>query len=145
MAEEGYKRKFLIATHGALAGGIRSALEMITGPAENVFFIEAYLDGNPSIEGSLRDVVDQVKATEELVIFSDLLGGSVNNQVLRFALRDRVHVVSGFNLPLVIDVMLSDPDISTPEAIRSALERAKEQMVYVNDRIANPQMKQEDD
>jgi len=138
-------RKFLIATHGALAKGAQSSLDIIIGATDHVFIIQAYLDGNKSIEAELLAVMEQVSPSDELVIFSDLLGGSVNNQILKFALRENVHVVSGFNLPLLIEVILSDASSPIVEIIGSAIERAKEQIVYVNNLMTIRPNEDEDD
>jgi fructoselysine and glucoselysine-specific PTS system IIA component len=62
-------------------------------------------------------VLKNISDGDELVIFSDLLGGSITNQAIRFALKENVHIVSGFNLPLLIDVLLSDPESPVAEVI----------------------------
>ena len=84
------------------------------------------------MEDELADVLENLKADEELVILTDLLGGSVNNVMLRNALRENVHIVSGFNLPLLIEIILADTDTPIIEVLESAITNAKEQMVYVN-------------
>ena len=128
-------RKFLIATHGAFARGIKSSLDIIIGSVENVFIIEAYLDGNKSIEEELDELVRHREVTDEWVIFSDLLGGSITNQVLRHGIRQNAHIISGFNLPLLIEIMLAGTDRPMSEIIATALVQAREQMVYVNNLI----------
>lgn len=125
-------RKFLIATHGAFAKGIKSSLDIIIGETDNVFLIQAYLDENIIVEDELAAVLTNITNTDELIIFTDLLGGSVNNIMLREALKENVHIVSGFNLPLVIEIMMGDTDTPVIEVIESAINNAKEQMVYVN-------------
>ncbi|GAA3995331.1 PTS sugar transporter subunit IIA [Mucilaginibacter dorajii] len=125
-------RKFLIATHGAFAQGVRSSLDVIIGETENLFLIGAYLDQNISVEDELMPVLDQITDDDELIIFTDLLGGSVNNIMIREALRPNVHLVSGFNLPLLIEIILADADTPVDEVIASAIINAKEQMAYVN-------------
>jgi mannose/fructose-specific phosphotransferase system component IIA len=125
-------RKFLIATHGAFAKGVKSALDIIAGEMENVFLIQAYLDDSRPVEDELEDVLATITDTDELIIFTDLLGGSVNNIMLRNAMRENVHIVSGFNLPLVIEIVLSDADTPAIEVIEDAINNAKGQMVYVN-------------
>jgi fructoselysine and glucoselysine-specific PTS system IIA component len=126
------ERKFLIATHGSFAKGIKSSLDIIIGETENVFLIEAYLGENKSIEDELEAVLKTVGDEDELIIFTDLLGGSITNQAIRFALRDNVHVVSGFNLALLIDVLLADSATPVADVIDSAVENARNQIVYVN-------------
>jgi len=132
MDQQPKTRKFLIATHGAFAKGVKSALDMIAGEMENMSLIQAYLDESRPVEEELADVLATLSETDELVIFTDLLGGSVNNIMLRNALRDNVHIVSGFNLPLLIEIALSDADIPVTEVIEDAINNAKGQMVYVN-------------
>ncbi|MBL0739845.1 PTS sugar transporter subunit IIA [Chryseolinea lacunae] len=125
-------RKFLITAHGTFSSGIKSSLDIIIGQMDNVFVIDAYVDNNSSIEDELNAVLANVTVDDELIVFSDLMGGSITNQVLRYALRPNVHVVSGMNLPLLIEVMLASADTPVPEVIENAMMHAREQVTYVN-------------
>lgn len=145
MKEKERIRKFLIATHGTLAKGVKSSLDIIIGPVENLFLIQAYTDDNNSIEDELRKIIESIKDNEELVVFSDLLGGSITNQLLRCALKENVHIVSGFNLALVTDILLSDPESPVAAIIENSVENAREQMVYVNRLIEDNKGKENND
>jgi fructoselysine and glucoselysine-specific PTS system IIA component len=125
-------RKFLIATHGAFAKGIKSSLDIIIGPMENVYLIQAYIDENKTIETDLADIIGNAHEGDEWVIFSDLLGGSITNQVLQYTSGGNAHVVAGFNLPVLIEVLMADTDSPIGEVIEQAITNAKEQLVYVN-------------
>ena len=125
-------RRFLIAGHGRFASGLKTALDIITGETDRVCAIDAYVEENRSIEDQIRTIAEQLHTGDDLIVFTDLLGGSITNQVVRNVDMDRVHVLSGTNFPLLIDLVLSDPDTPTPEAIESALSIAREQLVYVN-------------
>jgi fructoselysine and glucoselysine-specific PTS system IIA component len=129
-------RKFLIAAHGALAAGIKSSLDLIIGAMDNVFVLQAYLDENTSVEDDLKKILKQVNENDELVVFTDILGGSVTNQVLQHATGPNVYIISGFNLPLVIEVLLADTGSTVEGIIEDALNSAKEQMVFVNKLIS---------
>lgn len=126
------KRKFIIATHGNFAQGIQSSLEIIIGQVENVTLIPAYVDGNKGIEEELDKVLQALEQGEELIIFTDLLGGSITNQALRQALRENVHIVSGFNLALLIEILMADAETPAATVIETAIVNAREQLVYVN-------------
>jgi fructoselysine and glucoselysine-specific PTS system IIA component len=134
-------RKFLIATHGSFAKGVKSSLDIIIGQTENIFLIQAYVEENKPIEDEVNAVLEQVSDDDELIVFTDLMGGSITNQVVRIALKNNVHIVSGFNLPLLLDVLLADAETPAVEVIESAMQNAKEQIVYVNKILstANPQ------
>jgi fructoselysine and glucoselysine-specific PTS system IIA component len=138
-------RKFLIATHGSFALGIKSSLELILGPTDHIYIIGAYLDGNTSIEAELDELLRDRKVTDEWVIFSDLLGGSITNQILRHGIRQNAHIISGFNLPLLIEIVLSGTDRPLPEIIEEALAAARLQMVYVNNLITEQNKEGQDD
>jgi len=134
-------RKFLIVSHGEFAGGLRSAMELITGSAVSVAVLQAYIDGNKPVEEEIAAMLQSAGAGEEWVVFTDLLGGSITNQVLRMAadlgVADFVHVVAGANLPLVIEVMMADPGTPVKEVLADAIGMAREQLVYVNDLLHN--------
>ena len=137
-------RKFLIATHGSFAKGVKSSLDIIMGETENIFLIEAYVNENKTIEDELNAVLENINKEDELIVFTDLMGGSITNQILRQALRDNVHIVSGFNLPLLIDVLLADTDTPAAEIIETSISNAREQIVYVNKLIINKVEKDDD-
>jgi len=138
-------RKYLIATHGKLAGGVKSSLEIITGAMDNVFLIEAYVNENRPLEDDIKVILAQIDKNDELIVFSDILGGSVTNQLLQYAHQSNVHIVSGFNLPLVIEVVLADAGTPADELIANAIDNAKQQMVYVNKLLTMQSKDEEND
>jgi fructoselysine and glucoselysine-specific PTS system IIA component len=132
MNKSAITRKFLIATHGTLAAGVKSSLDIIIGSMEHVFLIQAYVDENSSVGSEIKGILEKVNNRDELVVFTDILGGSITNQILQHSQKSNVHVISGFNLPLIIDIMLADTQAPINEVIGTAIDNAKEQMVYVN-------------
>jgi fructoselysine/glucoselysine PTS system EIIA component len=127
------KRKFLIATHGTFSAGIKSSLDIILGSVGDVFLIQAYIDDTTSVETEIKKILEQIIDEDELIIFSDILGGSITNKIIEQAAhKPNIHIVTGFNLPLLIDIILADKSIPAEEAINTALDNAREQMVYVS-------------
>ncbi|TWI98660.1 fructoselysine and glucoselysine-specific PTS system IIA component [Mucilaginibacter frigoritolerans] len=131
-------RKFLIATHGTFSAGVKSSLELIIGETAQLFILQAYNNENTSIEYEIKIIMEQVGEQDELIVFSDIMGGSVTNQLVQHALRPNVHIVSGFNLPLLIEIILGDTNTPVDELIETAISNAKEQMVYVNKLLSTP-------
>jgi fructoselysine/glucoselysine PTS system EIIA component len=125
-------RKFLITGHGTFSSGLKSSLDLIIGQTDHVFVIDAYVDGNTTIESGINTFLINVTASDEIIVFTDLMGGSITNQVLRYALRENVHVVSGMNLPLLIEIIMASADSPVDEVIESAIVNAREQITYVN-------------
>ena len=137
-------RKFLIATHGTFAQGAKSSLDIIAGAQDNVYLIQAYLDDINTLEMELDTLLKNSPATEEWVVFTDLLGGSVTNQLARYATRGNVHIIAGFNLPLLLEMILADTEIPVDAIVEEVLSRAREQMVYVNKILAGPNNTEEE-
>ena len=65
------------------------------------------------------------------------MGGSVTNQILQYALKENVFIISGFNLPLLLDIMLVDQEIPVNEVIETGINNAKDQIVFVNKLITS--------
>lgn len=104
---------------------------MIVGNSD-VHVIDAYEQGNKTIEEDLTRMLAKILPDDELVIFTDLMGGSVTNQVVRFMPGRNVHIVAGVNLPLLLEVMLADKSKPIAEVIEQAMADARDQIVYVN-------------
>ena len=140
-----YRYSYSISPGKYFAAGIKSSLDIIIGQTDNIFIIEAYTDGNKGIKEELDKILESVDALDELVVFTDLLGGSITNQVLQFALKENVYILSGMNLPLLIEVIMADPETSVAEVIETAVSSAREQIVFVNQLIHSNKDNTEDD
>jgi fructoselysine/glucoselysine PTS system EIIA component len=125
-------RKFLIAAHGTLPQGIQSSLEIIMGSLENVFLIQAYVGENKSLKEEIESVLEHIDNEDEVIVFTDLMGGSVTNQILQYALKENIFIISGFNLPLLLEVLLADPSSPVMEVIETGISNARNQIVFVN-------------
>lgn len=113
-------RKIVVASHSLLAQGFKDTLEFLTGKSDVVNAVCAYVNDNG--EGLDAAVEAALSGTDEVVVLTDALGGSVNQRFSRFA-SDRIHVIAGVNLPLAMTVALARPtrnSTSTPSSTRRA-------------------------
>lgn len=105
-------RKFLIASHGTVARGIKSAVKILTHDDSSVTAVDCYLDES-DFTPKVQEFIDSVKADDEAVIFTDLLGGSVCNKVMQLEPeRHGVLHVTGVNLITVLGCVLSDDPLT---------------------------------
>jgi len=102
------------------------------GSLENVFLIQAYVGENKSLKEEIDSVLEHINNEDELIVFTDLMGGSVTNQILQYALKENVYIISGFNLPLLLEVLLADPSSPVLEVIETGINNARNQIVFVN-------------
>ena len=137
-------RHYLLISHGTLAEGLKSSVELIAGKQENLYFINAYINKSTNIPQEVSKIIDQhLTQDDELLVFTDILGGSVNNAVTEFTQNPQVHIITGMNLPLILNILLEDNDNIIAD-IESSLELAKENMCYYNKYIQNSVISDED-
>lgn len=128
-------RRFILATHGHFAAGILESLELVFGEQEDISTICAFVDGASDIHVLVQDALAQTPKDADIVVCTDIFGGSVNNEFLN-ALPDhpRVHLVAGMNLPMLIALLLS-PEPNTVALIRSVLASDEIKPRYCNDEL----------
>lgn len=125
-------QKILLATHGHLASGLLSTLKIITGDVTNVQAIDGYTEAE-DITSEIESVIDDVSVGDQLIVFTDLLGGSVNQLVTNLAMEKQVPaiIVSGFNVVLVLTVLLSNKPVTRSQMEQYIVE-ARQGMTMVD-------------
>lgn len=120
------RMQFVIATHGKLASGALSALELLIGKKRKILVIDAYVEGHSSVQESLEQLLEGIE--EPIVVFTDTVGGSVNREVM-LTLRERdAYILTDFNLALLLEICsLSDEEV-TEEKINACIELCSKQL-----------------
>ena len=131
--------KILIATHGNFASGIKSSLEIIIGPRENITCINAYTSDTP-LSQLVIDYMDSVDLNnEKLIVFTDMMGGSVNQYFMSNYDTDKIFLITGVNLPILLELSLSSEELITKDFINDAINNAKQQLLLVEKNIQDNQ------
>src|ERR1051325_3415456 len=93
----------VVVTHGQLATELVNAAEMIVGdlPQFTAVSIGWHDDVNDSRE-EIAQAIERVRGEEGVLLLIDMFGGTPSNIGLTFLEKDRVEVITGVNLPMVI-------------------------------------------
>jgi len=98
----------VVAGHGSFAAGLRDAVECVGGPQPRLATLSNHGLDADGIATALVEAVDRVRAN---VIFTDLPAGSCTIAARRLAkARGTITVVTGANLPMVLDFLLTERD-----------------------------------
>lgn len=125
--------QYIIATHSKLAEGFKETLEFIAGKQDNVSVFTAYIDGCKNFEDKIDELIYN-SIEKNIVVFTDLFGGSVNNHMMSLLQKDkRIHLITGVNLPLIITLTSSLADGDIVHGIRNAIKEAQNGIIYCND------------
>ena len=103
-------RGYLLISHGEFAQALKESLKMITGERDDLFAVGlAYDDGPESFTAKLETRLLEMKAYDEIIVFTDLLGGSPGNAAVAKFMRDeKVSIISGMNFPMLLSTVLSE-------------------------------------
>jgi PTS system mannose-specific IIA component len=93
----------VLVTHPHLGEEFIRSAEMICGKMPRVFTIS--IDTRKEVEELRRGIAEAIKKVNEgdgVLILTDMFGGTPSNMSLAFLQEDRVEVLSGLNLPMMI-------------------------------------------
>ena len=92
----------LIVTHGHLANELLNAAQRIE---TNIGLLEAvpleWTDSVDEAREKIRRALDHLGA-DSVIIFTDMFGGTPSNISLSFLEKDRVEIITGVNLPMIV-------------------------------------------
>ena len=126
-------RKIIIATHHELAKGLKNTFYYIAPNTVEIVEISAYLDNIP-VENQVKEVLEKFDKDEQILVFTDILGGSVNQAFVKYLSEYNIRLISGVNLPILLTIGLQfDSSELSENNIRQAIEESRKQLVYVND------------
>ena len=93
----------VLVTHGHLASEFRSALEHVVGPQDQIETVT--INPNDNVEMSRKEIIEAVHKVDKgdgVVILTDMFGGTPTNLSLSFLEADKVEIITGVNLPMLI-------------------------------------------
>jgi mannose PTS system EIIA component len=93
----------LLVTHGGLAAELKAAAQTIQPDIEQIVAVS--LDWSQVGEDASRRIaegLEEADAGDGAIILTDMFGGTPTNLTLPFLKRDRVEIVTGVNLPMLL-------------------------------------------
>jgi PTS system mannose-specific IIA component len=93
----------VVITHGQLASELLNAAEMIVGdlPQFTAVSIGWHDDVNDARE-EIEQAIERVRGAEGVLLLTDMFGGTPSNLGMTFLEKDRIEVITGVNLPILI-------------------------------------------
>ena len=93
----------VVVTHGQLATELVNAAEMIVGdlPAFTAVSIGWHEDVNDARD-VIAQAIERVRREDGVLVLTDMFGGTPSNLGMTFLETDKVEVITGVNLPMLI-------------------------------------------
>lgn len=123
----------LVVTHGRLASELVTAAEMIVGEIPNVTAVSiGWHDDPDEAQEEIRNAIERVEGSQGTVVLTDMFGGTPSNLSLAFLEKDRVEVITGVNLPMLIKlVSLREGEQVDLGAVAQAISAQGKESIYL--------------
>lgn len=124
--------QIILASHGDLAKGMKDTLGMIIGDVSMVEAFSSYRNEEVNVREIVEKIVREKYIEADIFIFTDILGGSVNTEMMSLIKEyPKIHVISGMNLPIIISVATQANEISE-SLLQQIIEESQHGIVDCN-------------
>ncbi|MDF2557567.1 MAG: fructose transporter subunit [Bacillales bacterium] len=117
----------IVTGHGNFASGLLSTVKLIAGEQEYLIGID-FLEENSTDELS-QNIKEAIHTLgDDVVIFTDLAGGSPFNQSvkLKMEMKDKnIEVLSGTNFPMLLESLFTRTGMSASDLAKQAIESGR--------------------
>ncbi len=121
----------VIATHSNLAIELINASEMIIGKVNNA--VAVCIQKEDSVEKIREEIAHAIETVgndgDGVMVMTDMFGGTPANIAISFLEPEKVEVITGVNLPMVIKVLNSQEGMSLRE-LGSMLKAYGQQSIF---------------
>lgn len=115
----------LITGHGRFAGGLGSALKLVTGNTEHIAYVEFEEEhSTETLTENLNKAFEELKDCDGVLVLADLAGGSPFKCAVecKFARQGQaIEVVAGANLPMLVEGSMMMGAFDSPLDLANAL------------------------
>src|SRR5262245_35089586 len=129
----------LLVTHGKLAEELRAAARTIQPEFSRIVAValEWNQTGEDARDRIARGLAD-ADGEEGTVILTDMFGGTPTNLTLSFLKKDKVEIITGVNLPMVLKcATLQESGKPVAEIARLARDRGQRSICVASDLLAS--------
>jgi PTS system mannose-specific IIA component len=133
----------LVITHGKLAHELVNAAEMIIGEIQKV---EAFsLGWNDDVEMAkqkIQEVLKKLNSDNGVIILTDIFGGTPTNLGLSFLKPNKIEIVTGVNLPMLLKLISQQKEQLPLKDIATKVKERGQQSIYIASEILSSYKKQ---
>lgn len=126
----------LLVTHGDFGKELLNSAEIIIGKIEDSESISFKLGENyEHLSRKVEETIERLTKNDELIVFTDMYGGSPFNAVSKAMKNNKFYHVTGINFPLFIDIAVNRNSYSMLEIAEKIIKNGKKSIVFVNDKF----------
>ncbi|MDQ8755023.1 PTS sugar transporter subunit IIA [Sphingosinicella sp. LHD-64] len=116
----------VLVTHGRLASEFIVAMEHVVGPQERIEGI--CIGPDDDMETRREDIAQAIARVDDgngVIILTDLFGGTPSNLAISLMKTDKIEVIAGINLPMLIRLEGARKTMDVKAAVAAAREAGR--------------------
>jgi mannose PTS system EIIA component len=129
----------VIATHAQLAEELAAAAALIIGPSDRVRTVAVRQGGGvEEIRADIAAAIEGVNQDDDgVIIMTDMFGGTPSNISVSFLDPERVEVITGINLPMVLKFFNSPENLTVAELARMLKAYGQQSITLASEFLAS--------
>ena len=116
----------VLVTHGRLASEFIVAMEHVVGPQDKIAAI--CIGPDDDMEERRGQIAQAIRAVDDgtgVIVLTDLFGGTPSNLAISLMKSDRIEVIAGVNLPMLIRLEGARKSMDVRSAVAAAREAGR--------------------
>lgn len=132
-------KHIILVSHGLFAFGLRDAVEVVMGEQDNItpVGLEKEMSSN-EFRKKFQSVIDSFGEDDEIILLCDIIGGSPFTSSLELlqekGFYEKSLVVTGMNMPLLVQIILEQEEKSLQELQQEIKEIKSDTIQIFEDR-----------
>ncbi|MEM7007987.1 MAG: PTS sugar transporter subunit IIA [Thermodesulfobacteriota bacterium] len=130
----------VLVTHGDLAKELIAAVNFVLSSKPSVKISGVSLDPDREFESFKQDIknaIKKVKAKDGILLVTDMFGGTPSNISLTFLEENKVEVISGVNLPMLLKLATLSESVTLDEAVKIAEAAGRDNIIVASKLLQN--------
>lgn len=124
----------VVVTHGQLANELVSSAEMIVG--EVPYIVPLSIGWHDDVNESRQEIERKIRAVDQgkgVLVLTDMSGGTPSNIALSLLERDRVEILTGVNLPMILKLANQNEDDTLESLARRVRDQGKKHITLASE------------
>lgn len=130
----------VVVTHGALAKELISVANFVLSSKPSVKISGVCLDPDKEFESFKQDIknaIKKVRGKDCILLVTDMFGGTPSNISLTFLEENKVEVISGVNLPMLLKLATLSKNVTLEEAVKIAESAGRDNIIVASKLLHN--------
>jgi len=125
----------VVVSHGLFSHEMINSLKMVTETAVTGIVAVGISpkDNISNLRKMIESAISEVDFGNGVLLMSDMFGGSASNLSLSFLNHEKVEVISGVNLPMLLKVFQEKGEKNVSELAKDATVFGKENIILASD------------